>query len=799
MFTNRIVLIATIIAAAFGCGLNLNEKVKPTDVVEFKSGSCLSESNQITKSFFKGTAQSEQVTTAVDCYAKVIETFRDNVRGQTADAFTPDEVRIFIKNNFLKHSAFDFSPALTDELMKVKALFVGGTQFLITRDELSALSTLLRDIKTDIVELNPLMPLAAGLEQLSAETIVKDNAKLQDDFTKLQAAFNSIIGQLARLFKYEHVNYKMNELIDLVIEVLKSNQSKPETIEKFNLLRPLVLKASGILIDESLVLDAKNWKKLLNLASDSYISYRRYDLLTNDETKHLGLNNITIEKIIANIQPTLTVLLLQKKTQSISNNEIFTLLKEGPVVFTAPFMDKPDINKWIHKILDLKNFDMLLNTLWSHVLNDPLQRIRDNKPTNAFDAVALNTVAAELGLLFRSQYHVEQLVLNIQNAGRAVVKSDIKEYFQAIVTNADKKFDQKDVLVAEESLQMVQSSAFHIFDQNKFLKILDDSNMTEATEYKLSDIETSNYARAGARFMIRSFSKNLDSVLLVKEITNSDTTEGWELLRPIVIELDFVQPDNLTFISSRYRESDLFVASSNGDGLAQFRELHDLVLHIYSGQKRSDMIKLDVVNLIFPGTDPDLYKAKDTVDQAALIQHYVTSNNGFQSLPKYMELKDEKTKHTPEELASMSLSLLKAAGHEDNPEKRVKFADLNLYPHVVQYIEMLFYKFDTNRDGILDKFEAIAAYPTYEKTVAEVLEKINFAGIISQPERRKGVFLYLLQNGRAPETADQVKIFLKFINDTRDLNTTDRWNINSNRFALANLFSFFAEKLNKAN
>ena len=236
------------------------------------------------------------------------------------------------------------------------------------------------------------------------------------------------------------------------------------------------------------------------------------------------------------------------------------------------------------------------------------------------------------------------------------------------------------------------------------------------------------------------------------------------------------------------------MASSNGDGLAQFREVHDLVLHIYSGQKRSNMIKTDVVNLFFPGADPDTYKAKDTVDETALIQHYVTSNNGFQSLPKYMELK---TKYTPVELAGLSLSLLKAAGHDVNPEMRVKFEDLNLYPHVTQYIEMLFYKFDTNRDGVLDKFEAIAAYPTYEKTVAEVLEKIGFAGIISQPERRKGVFLYLLQNGHGPETAAQVKEFTKFINDTRDLNTTDRWTISPNRISLGNLFSFFAETLNK--
>jgi hypothetical protein len=796
MFTKKLILILLFILAALGCGLKVNEKVKPTDVVELKSGSCLSDSNQTTKSFFKGTAETDEITEAMDCYANVIETFRDNVRGQSENAFAPEEVRLFIKNNFLKDSTFDFSQGLTDELMKVKALFVGGTRFLITHKELTALSDLLRDLKTDVAELNPLMPLVSGLDELPPDLVVTENTKYQNEFTQVQAAFRAKMARLARLFRYQHINYKINELFDLVIEVFKSNQTNPKTIEKMNSLRPLILKTAGVLIDDSLVLDSRNWKKLLNLFSDGYISYRRYDLLTNDQTKNLGLNDIAIEKIVSNIQPTITEIILQKKTQSISNNEIFELLKSLKIIFTEPFIDKPSINKWIQKILDLKNFDLLLNTLWSHVLNDPVQRLRDNQATNALDSVALNTLMNELGLLFRSQFHVHRLLNEASQSGSPLLKLNIKSYFQTIRSNADKKFDDKDLLVADESLQMFQSSAFHTFDENDFLKIFDPSNMSEATEFKLSDIEISNYARVGARLVIRSFSKNLDSVLLLKELSNADALEGWEIVRPIVNELDFVQSDNLTFMSSRFRESDLFVASSNGDGLAQFSEIHDLVLHIYSGQKRSNMIKSDLVNKFFPGTDPDLLKAKDTVDEKPLLDYYVVSNVGFQSLPQYMNLK---TQQTSEELSQFSLSLLKAAGHVANSEMRVKFEDLNLFPHVTQYIEMLFYKFDINRDGILDKFEAVAAYPTYEKTVAEVLEKIGFAGIISQPERRKGVFLYLLQTGHGPETAAQVKEFTKFINDTRDLNTTDRWTINPNRLSLGNLFSFFSEKLNSAD
>ena len=90
-----------LLTPALGCGLKFGEKVKSTDVVEFKSGSCLSDSNKITKRFFKGESDEGQVSSAVDCYADVIETFRDNVRGAASDSFTPEEIQVFLKNNFL--------------------------------------------------------------------------------------------------------------------------------------------------------------------------------------------------------------------------------------------------------------------------------------------------------------------------------------------------------------------------------------------------------------------------------------------------------------------------------------------------------------------------------------------------------------------------------------------------------------------------------------------------------------------------------------------------------------------------
>lgn len=787
-------LIVLILAPSFGCGLKFGEKVKPTDVVEFKSGSCLSDSNKITQNFFKGEADDLQVGMAVDCYSNVIETFRDNVRGSDPESFTPEEIQVFLKNNFLKESDFDLSLTLVQELMKIKVVIAGGTRFRVTLKELSALSEALRTIKSDIVSFNPVMPIAVGWDNIETHTVVADNARLQAEFTVKGQIFTENLIKIAKIFKFSHLNYRFDELYDLVLEILKSNRSESKTINRMTELKPFAVKAAQILIDERKILDPSTWPRLLNAVGNGYMAYRRYDLLVKgSETENLGLDELTMERLVLDLHPALESLIQAKPLHKISGAEIRELLTESKIIFNKNLLDSPKIAKWVQKILDLKLFNQLLNLLWSHVLNEPVQRLR-GQSTDELDVVALSTIAKELSFLFRSQSHVYRMFEKFKLQGKSPTRSEIKSYFQNIIEHhREPQFDADDYRYASEHIQMFESVANFNFDENGYLKIFDPSNMSVDTVYTVKDVETSNYARAGSRLLIQAFSRDLESALVIKSLSKQDAFDGWDLARPIVVELEIVDADNLTFMSSRFREADLFISSSNGDDVGQFTEVHDIVLHIYSGQKRSETLKNDLVQKLFPGTDPESYKSGDSVDEAQLINFYVTAENGFQSLPKYKELLTNQTAEMPK----MALSLLKAAGHSPNPEKVVKFGDLNLYPHVTQYIEMLFLKFDTNRDGILDKFEAVAAYPTFQKTVGDVLEKLGVGSIFPQPERRMGIFLYLLKMGRFYEGKEEFKEFTKFINDNRDINTTDKWTISSNRIILGGLFNFLADKLNK--
>ncbi|MBY0453160.1 MAG: hypothetical protein K2P92_09000, partial [Bdellovibrionaceae bacterium] len=120
-----------------GCGLKLGEENKDKEVAEVGGASCLTDSTESFKKFIKGESTEDEVGVAVDCIQKVLLTFRDNIRGQTKNAYTPEELSKFLTKNVLKDKS-ELSPAFVLQFFKFKAVLVGGSGTQLTRDELTA-------------------------------------------------------------------------------------------------------------------------------------------------------------------------------------------------------------------------------------------------------------------------------------------------------------------------------------------------------------------------------------------------------------------------------------------------------------------------------------------------------------------------------------------------------------------------------------------------------------------------------------------------------------------------------------
>ena len=128
--------------------------------------------------------------------------------------------------------------------------------------------------------------------------------------------------------------------------------------------------------------------------------------------------------------------------------------------------------------------------------------------------------------------------------------------------------------------------------------------------------------------------------------------------------------------------------------------------------------------------------------------------------------------------------MLKAAGYIPNDRKTIRIGDASLFPHVVQYIEMIYARYDSNKNGQLDKDEALVAFPVFKKTIKDVAKVFSPS---LKDENLPGTFIYLLKNTKPPKSLVEKLAFASFIAKP------DLWVIQTTRLDLGKIFNLIAD------
>jgi len=151
----RVSLEFTLLCIFFtGCHLKLNEPVFNDAKVEIQSSKCLKVAKEYTRIYFNGNASFDQAEFAVDCYSKLLVSFKENVKGSSSDGFYPDEIKKIVDSNFLNDGQV-ISMDLILQILKLKKTLVGGADHYLTKNEILNLSNLLLQIKPQLVRLTP--------------------------------------------------------------------------------------------------------------------------------------------------------------------------------------------------------------------------------------------------------------------------------------------------------------------------------------------------------------------------------------------------------------------------------------------------------------------------------------------------------------------------------------------------------------------------------------------------------------------------------------------------------------------
>ncbi len=684
-----------------------------------------------------------------------------------------DVSQLFQKLLLAKQSQSVANAELADIMAPLSEIF---PQFQINEDLLSGIS----DLKVMLLGQG-----AMGREGWTRADLVNLNKKipiLMKNLSAILKVVNELSSENASQISYGTFNQYEVQLLTAAAEIsdlveagydLRSLQQLLENLTKTILKDELTLPANFIHVfnatiagqtlitgEKTSLLSAKNMQLLMKTGSRAFLNFQEYNMyLAKLSSKDLAFNENSL-RLWPKLRKTLTVSLNLKSSHVITTEEIIS------------FIQVLQNEKLIETHFRSDSLSKLLNAVWSHLLNDPGSRISTKMIHSGFNLQTLAQLSNEVEIYLQNQKNIS---IVFSSNGRIEKGSLIK----LLSTKIESSTISSEKIGLTELNQFLQQKIPLNFNELGYLKIL----TSDVGNYSYQDLAKSNLARALSRMIIRGYAGDADRARDLTGINLAEAELIFSHFRPAAIDLDFLEESNLTFIQSRFRESNLFLSPSNGDQFVNFAEMHQLLLHIFSGTARSSDVKNKIKQECLPQLTTPI-TSQTPVNEDCLLEVYAKEQAAFQDMPLFLQMK---TQYTAEQMKEYYYSLLKAAGHVPNAEKVVYFTDVDLFPHVIQYIEMLYSVYDFNRDGFLRKDEAFAAFPVFKSLLAELVA--SFKQI--KEEDLQGVFIYILKYGRPPKKESIAEV-LKFISFIRDKEQKG-WDIQSTRLELGKIFNFIAD------
>jgi hypothetical protein len=221
--------------------------------------------------------------------------------------------------------------------------------------------------------------------------------------------------------------------------------------------------------------------------------------------------------------------------------------------------------------------------------------------------------------------------------------------------------------------------------------------------------------------------------------------------------------------------------------LASYQEISDLIGMIWSGVATNNLLREDLV--IFCLKDTENYNDYTLVPVECVKRAYKGSLP--MAMPELPELQKHLKKQDIRVYNSFMENVLKASGYIPNKTAQAKLGDIALASHVLQYIEMIYARFDQNKDGFINADDAVKAFPAFKGIMKELAKDQLASGDISEGDLLD-IFTYILRYGEPPSTKLD-KLFFAF----RWRGHPEKWDVWANRDQVARILGYIADQVAK--
>jgi hypothetical protein len=632
---------------------------------------------------------------------------------------------------------------LVSEVMNAKVLYFGG----------SPLSFVAADLELGGKKIPELRAIAENLLPWFAIYSFKWHPESLDPVEarrQWQAAGDTLTAQAQRLGALLEDGYNLQSFSALLQEV---GQLYPDTIKNFG---PLVLSAKGLVFGGAdPVVRKVQWTPFLaTLSSGCNVAYF-YRYFVASQTYGTMAFTDGFKSFGDKLAGFLNGLLTQNPTHTFFYAQIFATLQG---------LDEAGV---LPENLSAASLKKLSDVVISRILWPAELRLRGH-PSHDIAAPSVATLQSELQIWFET----ERLLLpwGEKHWSHSQLQSAVDAALKAANLSPALRTGLSEVRL------IVSAETPQVLDRKKRLIIQRGAPVV----YDAQSLSQLNLHRAIGRIVSRGVNGDLTRLQQNQGITLSETQAVFALVRPALVELGLVDGDNLTFIESRFREANIFTMGSDGNALANFQEVADLVGMLFSGASINTAFQAELMTHC--GVKEHIGRDL-TFDEGCVRAVYDQRAGQYMtSMPSFLRYRN---RVTPQEFQLFFGYVLTAARHQPNAKHTVRLSTLTLVPHVIQYLEMLYARFDVDRNDVIDTQEALAAYPAF----ADVLTELTTGQRLIKPKDLPALFTYILYYGTPPEGVSDFLIhWLPWRMQP------GKWNVQATRLQVAQIFAFIAEK-----
>jgi hypothetical protein len=677
----------------------------------------------------------------------------DMVREKTEAKFTKGELQEILTALKAIFPKVDISPALLDESMKIKQVFFGGNTEEFVPEEFEK-------ARTKVEAFRGLTQCVYGYLNFYTMDWRAEDMSPADAQKYFQEGEANLLELGTRLGQIMETQYDLRDISKFAHELSKlfpPQPGEPTSGEKVDKYLPMLISGKNILMDDSnTVVLRTQWSDFLKSGAELYCRFLYYRYFVEKKDLLEGAGVEALSRFTRDVTVSVDHILERRDKRG------------DPVVHFSEldrFVDAVETSNMLPSSFPAKVLKPVLRVLFQKFLVRPALRLSGKVP-DGLSAEATWVVRNELGSWVEGQ-NLISLLYNSVPGGEGLSGSEILKYMQSV----------KETEVLREFKMSLNTPVPLTFDSLGRLYL----SKSKPILYSRRSLAKINLARLLVRLVNNGYigeQKRIDQYL---GITKAEANALFADAKPLVVPLGLIEESNTTFADNRFREANLFAPHADGNDLMNFKEAVDLVLLILSGLELDGSMKKAFRQSC------DVIPAQPERDERITLRCFldVYRNHQVRLFTSMPEFSVYAAKLNQEDFDKMMINFLKATGWEDDKTGTVKLGDTALVPHVIQYAETTMSKFDFDKNGFLDRIEALDAYPVFRSTLLSV-------GKINNDKILKGAFAYILVKGKIPDSiGEQLQFIAVWIHQEK------KWPIWVDRKRLADTLGYIADAVAK--